>query len=371
MFEPSYKISNDLLSAIVGLERSRAVLEIVPVPSDWEVRLKNDGLVRRIHACLRVYGNQISSPDIEKIVADDPGRDEKAEEVAKRIGIVAKEKDIQMVLNFLNAGRYKDQLGYLAIRFKQTGFGEKDLVQLNTLLMEKLVTSRSLGVFRVEEKAENWVGNGRVTCPNAVEVPYQLEDFFGWFLSANERQINPLIKAGICLRELMRIQPFENGNLLAGVMFTNMYLVSAGFDFKGLWIWEEELLRNKEILIGKMFGQEEGGVDLTPWLEYFVGGLTEAAVKLKNKAITMIGGQPVFRSETGKAIALSERQIAIMEDLTIRGETTIKDVRSILPSVSEDTVLRDLKDLIEKRLVKKKGRTRGARYALGKVRYMR
>ena len=79
----------------------------------------------------------------------------------------------------------------------------------------------------------------------------------------------------------------------------------------------------------------------------------------------------MFRSENGRAIALSERQIAIMEDLAIRTQTTIKEVRSILPSVSEDTILRDLKDLMDKRLVKKKGHTKGSRYVLGKVRYFK
>jgi predicted HTH transcriptional regulator len=36
----------------------------------------------------------------------------------------------------------------------------------------------------------------------------------------------------------------------------------------------------------------------------------------------------------------------------------------ILPMVSEDTVLRDLKDLLNKKIIRKKGKTKAARYEM-------
>jgi len=345
-----------------------AVMGIVPVPSDWEAKIRQECLARGAYSILRIYGNLMEPTQVEKIVLDDPGRDESAEEVAKRVGIVAKERDVQMVLNYLNANKYKEQLGYLSMRFKQSGFGEKDLMQLNSLLMEKLIIPRELGLFRMGEKGDRWIGDS-LRVPSAVEVPYQVGDFFNWFVMDDKDTLNPLLKAGASLYEIIRMQPFDEGSVLAGALFTDLYLSSIGYDLKGLWTWEEELFRNKELLIKSL--DNTNGEDLTTWLEYFVGSLESAALRAKARLMTLIGEQPVFRSESGKAIALSERQIVIMEDLTMRGETTIKAVRAILPSVSEDTVLRDLKDLIDKKLVKKKGRTRGARYALGKVRYLR
>ena len=370
MFEPAYDISTRLLMRTIGFERAMAIMGIVPVPSDWEGKIRHDCLTRGAQAVLRVYGNAIQSPEMGRIITDDPGRDERAEEVAQRVGVVAKERDVQMVLNFLNANKYKEQLGYLSMRFKQAGFVEKDLTQLNSLSMEKLVSSKELGVFRMEERGEGWLGN-RISVPSAVEVSYQIEDFFSWFISADAETINPILKAGVCLYEIIRIQPFDEGSMLSGVLFTDLFLSSVGYELKGLWVWEEELFRNKEAVLNSLVDVEKKGGDLTGWLEYFVGSLESAALKAKARLMTLVGEQPVFRSESGKAISLSERQIAIMEDLTLKGETTIKDIRAILPSVSEDTVLRDLKDLIEKKLVKKKGHTRGARYALGKVKYFR
>jgi len=368
MFEPVYRISNDLLSKIIAFERAKAVVEMVPISSDWEIKFKNDVLARRAFACLRIYGNDLEAHEIGRITIDDPGRDESAEEVAKRIGMVAKEKDVQMILNYLNANRYKDQLGYLAVRFKQAGFGEKDLTQINALLMEKMMSQRELGVFRGEESGERLV-RGRLTLPMAVEVPYQLEDFFNWFVGADEHTINPVIKAGVCLYEISRVQPFDEGSVLSGVLFTGLFLTSAGYEMKGCWAFEEELFKNKETYLSALTEVEKKSGDLTEWLEFFVGCLAEAALKTKSRVMALTGESPSFRSESGKPIALSERQISVMEELTIRGETTIKGLRLILPSISEDTLLRDVKDLINKRLVKKRGHTRGVRYVLGKVKY--
>jgi len=355
---------------LLSFEKARAVVEIVPVPGEWEGRLKLDCLTRRVYSSLRLYGNAISSPDIGRIVSDEPGRDEKADEVAKRLGLIASERDLQMVLNFLNANKYKEQLGYLSMRFKQTGFGENDLTQLNSLMLEKMIPAKGLGVFRIEDTGEKLL-RGRVVSPLAVEVSYQLEDFFSWFLSSDEGVINPVLKAGVCLYEIARIQPFDEASLLTGMLFTNLFMVSAGLDLRGYLVLEEELLKNKEVLLTRMKLPEEVGEDLTAWLEYFTNSLSEAGAKVKARLMSIVGEKPMFRSESGKAIPLTERQIAVMEELTLRGETTIKEIRTILPSVSEDTVLRDLKDLIDKKLVKKKGRTRGARYQLGKVRYLR
>lgn len=370
MFKPVYQISNKLLSGLLSLERARAVVEIVPVPTEWEGRLKQDCLTRRVYYSLKLYGSAMSAPDISKIIADEPGRDEKAEEVAKRLDLVAGERDLQSVLNFLNANRYKEQLGYLSMRFQQSGFGEKDLNQLNSLLMEKIAPAKNLGVFRMEDRAEKLV-QGRIEVPLAVEVSYQSEDFFNWFASSSPEVINPVLKAGVLFYEIARIQPFDSASLLTGILFTNLFLVSEGYDLKGYLVFEEELLKNKEVLLSRLALPESSNGDMTGWLEFFCDNLAEAGAKVKAKLMSLVGDKPMFRARDGKAIPLTERQIAIMEELTLKGETTIKELRTILPSVSEDTILRDLKDLIDKKLVKKKGKTRGARYQLGKAKYLR
>lgn len=63
-------------------------------------------------------------------------------------------------------------------------------------------------------------------------------------------------------------------------------------------------------------------------------------------------------------MTLTERQIKIVEFVQENGFLQNKAFFELFPMVSEDTVLRDLKDLLKKGIVKKEGTTKGARYVL-------
>ena len=63
-------------------------------------------------------------------------------------------------------------------------------------------------------------------------------------------------------------------------------------------------------------------------------------------------------------MALTERQIKIVEFVQENGFLQNKAFFELFPMISEDTVLRELKDLIKKGIVKKEGTTKGVRYVL-------
>lgn len=71
-----------------------------------------------------------------------------------------------------------------------------------------------------------------------------------------------------------------------------------------------------------------------------------------------------FKGKLGKQVALSERQIKLIEALNKQGKLTTGEANKLLPMVSPDTILRDFKDLIDKNVVEKKGKTKGAYYTL-------
>jgi predicted HTH transcriptional regulator len=56
----------------------------------------------------------------------------------------------------------------------------------------------------------------------------------------------------------------------------------------------------------------------------------------------------------------------IVEYLNANGQITMAEARGVLSMVSEDTILRDLKYLMEKAVIDKKGSTKAARYILKK-----
>ncbi len=67
----------------------------------------------------------------------------------------------------------------------------------------------------------------------------------------------------------------------------------------------------------------------------------------------------------GKQIALTDRQIKLVEYLEKYASLGMKEARELLPNVSEDTVLRDLRDLVDKKLIARRVRREPTAYILG------
>ena len=136
---------------------------------EWETKLKLECLTRRAYSVLHFLGASLDIDDVAKIVKDDPERDVKPTQLALRTGVVAKEKDVQSVINWLNANKLVNQTAYLSNKFKQEIFGEKDLITLNSLIGERVVNTASLGGYRETSSLEY----PEIKSPPSVEVKYQ------------------------------------------------------------------------------------------------------------------------------------------------------------------------------------------------------
>lgn len=367
MFSPVYRITNKILTNLIGIELNAKLVELAPLTPDWESKLKKEALCHRAFSSLRFAENDLDIVAVSKIVSDEPNRDDKASDVALRTGVVGKEKDIQSLLNWLNASRLIEQVSYLSNRFKHSDFGQKELTQINMLIGERIVDPALLGKHRTRDLDKIIMGNA----PSVIEIPYQLDDLFVWFRNANRDEIHPIIKATTMLFELLRISPFTENNLQTSLCFFELVLASEGYGTKQLSSIEDDLLKNKDVFFRVLSKDDTESEGLTSWFEFVTKAFFESSEKIKTKVMNLIGDAPIFKSESGKVISLTERQIVIMEEITLKNEMTIREIRSLVPMVSDDTILRDLKDLMDKKLIKKKGKTKGAIYLLGKIKSFR
>jgi Fic family protein len=367
MFRPRYNITNKILVNIGAVEAAKEVIEGAPLIPDWEAKFRQDALIRTVHFGTHVEGNDLTLNQAEKIVKEDPGRDETAEEVAKRTGIVARERDVQEVINYRNVIRFVDQLARLG---KKTGtkFGEKEFVQIHSLTTEKLLPSHQLGVYRVLPVTVRGVADGEVVSrpPLPVEVPYQMEDFWNWLSSVDLNEIHPVIKAAVIHYELVRIHPFIEGNGRAARAFALLILAADGYNFKHFFSIEEYFDKNLAGYYKALASVEKNYGDMTEWISFFCEALAIELSKLKERVRRLSVDMALKSKLGGKQIALSERQVALMEALEMKEVLTMADARSVLPMVSDDTILRDLTSLVSKKLIRKRGKTKGARYILRK-----
>lgn len=103
--------------------------------------------------------------------------------------------------------------------------------------------------------------------------------------------------------------------------------------------------------------------DLTEWLEFFTEALAAELDRVKEK-VRKLSVDLRLKRKMGEQIALSERQMKMVEYLEETGEMRMTEAKKLIPMVSEDTLLRDFKDLMKKGIVKKKGSTKAAKYVM-------
>jgi len=73
-----------------------------------------------------------------------------------------------------------------------------------------------------------------------------------------------------------------------------------------------------------------------------------------------------LKKKLGGPVMLSERQLKIIEYIQENGYIENNAYNSLFPMVSEDTVLREVQDLVKKGLLKKQGVTKGVKYVMSK-----
>jgi predicted HTH transcriptional regulator len=105
--------------------------------------------------------------------------------------------------------------------------------------------------------------------------------------------------------------------------------------------------------------------DLTPWLEYFTEVVATELAKIKER-VKKLSIDSRLKVKMGEQISLSERQVKLFEYLSEQGAGSMQDLKRVLPMVSEDTILRDVRDLLEKNIIKKEGSTKASRYVVAR-----
>jgi Fic family protein len=145
-----------------------------------------------------------------------------------------------------------------------------------------------------------------------------------------------------------------------------------GYDIRHLFSMEEYFDRNAESYYNTI--QETHQLssdifkrDLTKWINYFTEALAIELTRVKEK-VQSLSRDLKFKQKLGnKQVHLTERQIKLVEYMQQFGGLRMPDAKSLLPMVSDDTIWRDLKKLIDDKVCDKRGSTKGAYYCLTNV----
>ncbi|MEN8253724.1 MAG: Fic family protein [Patescibacteria group bacterium] len=361
MYSPKFQITNNLLTYVANIESSKAVIDNSPLIPAWESKFRDEALGRTVHFGTKIEGNDLSEEQAKQVVRLDDHLD--SELIAQKAGIVARDRDIQEVINYRNVINWIDQ--WEITTDKKNRLSIRTLKTLHQLTMQRLLDENNLGNFRKKQVIVKSAVDGSVAFrpPVAVEIPYLVDDFFEWLGSEKILEVHPIFRAAITHYQLVFIHPFIEGNGRTARAMANLVLYESAYDFKRFFSIEEYFDNDVRQYYHALRSVQQNAGDLTFWLEYFCYGLAMEIDKVKRR-VAKLSRDLKLKKELGRQVALTERQLILLELLQEQGNITSQDAQRVLPHISVDTILRDLKDLIEKGLINKKGVTKGVSYAL-------
>ncbi|MBI2600369.1 Fic family protein [Candidatus Daviesbacteria bacterium] len=357
MFVPKYTISNNILRNVGRIDASREVIINAPLIPVWEAKFRKEAAERFIHHGTHLEGNPLSQEEVREVL---DGQE-----------ILARDRDIQEILNYRNVLRFIDTIAEQLGRSGRYILNIETILEIHKLTTEKILPEDAVGKFRFRQVVIRNTKTGQIsyTPPPAVEVPYLIEDLVNWINTDETKEIHPVIKAGIIHYELARIHPFVDGNGRVARAVATLVMFLDNYDIRKFFSFEEyfdENPMNYYLTLQAVSNQlvlDTHERDLTPWLEYFIEGVAIELNRVKEK-VQRISVDVSLKDQLGGQVELNERQMSIIEFLHKHKSMQNKDFRKIFPDYSDDTVLRELKFLKQKGLVKKVGGTKKATYVL-------
>jgi Fic family protein len=200
---------------------------------------------------------------------------------------------------------------------------------------------------------QNYVANSRTreiiyTPPSPQDVAPLMRELVEWV--GAESDIHPVLVAGIAQYQLVHIHPFLDGNGRTSRLLSTLCLYRAGYDFRRLFTLSEFYDRDRSSFYRAIQSVREQGMDVSAWLEFFVGGLATQLAEVKAR------GEIAIRSDlAAMEHGLNPRQAGMLDHLLTHGQMTLGDMEQRFPDVNRRSLQRDIKAMLDKGLAREGG----------------
>ena len=232
----------------------------------------------------------------------------------------------------------------------------------------------AIGALRDDEmEVVSWRGADRkhvhFIAPPPAALAEELERFLHWFNESRENDdLDPLERAALAHLWFVTIHPFDDGNGRMTRAITDLALAQADDESIRLYAMSEAILDNRKGYYSILEKSQRDGLDITPWMTWFMEMLTEALNGAQNAIERTISKARFW--QTFRNVALSQGQQKLLNRLLDGGSKGFHEGISAakyqkLARVSKATATRHLTDLVDKGMLEKlPGGGRSTRYHL-------
>ena len=227
----------------------------------------------------------------------------------------------------------------------------------------------TVGAWRPPEAGPMQVVSGLIgreqvhfEAPDATRLAGEMTSFLDWFNAP--LGMDPVIKAGVAHFRFVTIHPFEDGNGRIARAIADMALARADGSPERFYSMSAQIEAERRTYYEVLESAQKGGVDITPWLAWFLECLGRALARAEDTLATVLRKADVWqRIGTGP---VNERQRKVINRLLdgFDGKLTTSTYAK-LTGCSSDTALRDIQALLTLEvLVRNEGGGRSVSYRI-------
>ena len=195
------------------------------------------------------------------------------------------------------------------------------------------VVSGALGRERVHFEA-----------PAAKRLKKEMILFLKWFNGADKT--DPVLRAGLAHLWFVTIHPLEDGNGRIARAIADMVLARSEQSSQRFYSMSAQIRIERKTYYDTLEKTQKGGLDITPWLEWFLGCLDRTFDGTEETLGSVLHKARFW--ETHANISFNDRQRLMLNKLLDRFEGKLTSSKwAKIAKCSQDTALRDILGLVE------------------------
>jgi Fic family protein len=214
------------------------------------------------------------------------------------------------------------------------------------------------------------VGRERVhfEAPTADRLDGEMNAFLEWFnAAATAQDLDDVLRAGLAHLWFVTIHPFDDGNGRIARAIADMTLARSEHSSQRFYSMSAQIRQERNAYYEILERTQKGALDVTPWMEWFLRCL-DRAIEGAEMTLAAVLRKARFW-QTNRDAPLNDRQRSMLNRLLdgFEGNLTTSKWATLTKS-SSDTALRDILDLVERRILQRNpGSGRSTSYSLAQT----
>jgi Fic family protein len=176
-----------------------------------------------------------------------------------------------------------------------------------------------------------------------------MDSFLDWF--NRDEKLDAVLKAAIAHFWFIIIHPFDDGNGRVGRAIADMMLSRAEKSGERFYSMSSQILIERKRYYEVLQKVQHSAGDITEWLEWFLNCLKNAMLSTENTTQKILRKAEFWKLH--EHVSINERQRFMLNKLFEDFEGKLQTSKwAKITKTSNDTALRDIKDLVEKGMLK-------------------